>query len=77
MQSSEHSLTLADRIEETGHALTARELSQYLSVSTVTIFKLAAARRISSFRVGLFDPRRIATWLRRRECGGELSRRVV
>lgn len=59
-------MSLADQIEKIGRALTARELSKYLSVSTVTIFKLAAAGRIPSFRVGgcvRFDPRRVATWL--------------
>jgi len=42
-------MSLADQIEKIGRALTARELSKYLSVSTVTIFKLAAAGRIPSF----------------------------
>jgi excisionase family DNA binding protein len=69
-------MSLADQIEKIGRALTARELSKYLSVSTVTIFKLPAAGRIPSFRVGVcvrFDPRRVATWFRRGECGGDLS----
>jgi len=36
-------MSIADQIEKIGRALTTRELSKYLSVSTVTIFKLAAA----------------------------------
>jgi excisionase family DNA binding protein len=60
-------LTLADRIEKSGHALTADELSKVLSVSRITIFKQAKAGRIPSFRIGTcvrFDPRTVAQWLR-------------
>jgi excisionase family DNA binding protein len=69
MQSSEFSvpITLADRIEQTGRALTAEQLAKLLSVSRVTIFKQAAAGRIPSFRIGTcvrFDPRAVAMWLR-------------
>jgi excisionase family DNA binding protein len=66
-------MSLADQIEKIGRALTAKELSKLLSVSQVTIFKLAAAGRLPHFRIGTcirFDPRRIANWLRRGECGG-------
>lgn len=59
--------SLADQIEQTGHALTAKELSVLLAVSRITIFKHAKAGRIPSFRIGTcvrFDPRAIATWLR-------------
>jgi len=69
-------VSIADQIEKIGRALTARELSKYLSVSTVTIFKLASAGRIPSFRMGgcvRFDPRRVATWLRSGECGAVVS----
>ena len=61
------SLTLADRIERIGRALTAKELAQMLSVSTITIFKQAKAGRIPCFRIGTcvrFDPRAVANWLR-------------
>jgi excisionase family DNA binding protein len=61
-------LTLADRIERFGRALTASELAEMLSVSRITIFKQAKAGRIPSFRIGTcvrFDPRAIAQWLRR------------
>jgi excisionase family DNA binding protein len=60
-------MTLADKIEKFGRALTAGELSELLNVSKVTVFKLAAAGRIPSFRVGTcvrFDPRAVANWLR-------------
>jgi len=61
-------LFLADRIEQIGRALTANELAEMLTVSRITIFKLAKAGRIPSFRVGTcvrFDPRSVAQWLRR------------
>ena len=61
-------LSLADRIERIGRALTANELAEMLTVSKITIFKLAKAGRIPSFRVGTcvrFDPRSVAQWLRR------------
>jgi excisionase family DNA binding protein len=61
-------LTLADRVERMGRALTANELAEMLAVSKITIFKHAKAGRIPSFRVGTcvrFDPRSVAQWLRR------------
>ena len=60
--------SLPDRIEQFRHALTAVQLAQLLAVSRITIFKLAKAGRIPSFRVGVcvrFDPRAIAVWLRK------------
>jgi excisionase family DNA binding protein len=63
----ENRLTLADRIERSERALTAEDLATLLAVSKVTIFKLAKAGRIPSFRIGTcvrFDPRAVATWLR-------------
>jgi excisionase family DNA binding protein len=59
--------SLADLIEQTGHALTADELARVLSVSRITIFKQAKAGRIPSFRIGTcvrFDPCAVAQWLR-------------
>ena len=59
--------SLADRIEKMGHALTADELAPLLSVSRITIFKHARARRIPSFRIGTcvrFDPSAVAQWIR-------------
>jgi excisionase family DNA binding protein len=66
--SSTEPLSLADRIERIGRALTANELAEMLSVSKITIFKQAKAGRIPSFRIGTcvrFDPRSVAQWLRR------------
>jgi excisionase family DNA binding protein len=61
-------MSIADQIEKTGHALTAEDLAEVLSVSKVTIFKQAAAGRIPCFRIGTcvrFDPRAVANWLRK------------
>ena len=61
-------LSLADRIERMGRALTADELASMLTVSKVTIFKQAKAGRIPSFRIGTcvrFDPKSVGTWLRK------------
>jgi excisionase family DNA binding protein len=61
-------LSLADRIERMGRALTADELARMLTVSKVTIFKQAKAGRIPSFRIGTcvrFDPKSVGTWLRK------------
>jgi excisionase family DNA binding protein len=66
--SSTEPLSLADRIERIGRALTANELAEMLTVSKITIFKQAKAGRIPSFRIGTcvrFDPRSVAQWLRR------------
>ena len=60
-------LSLADRIERIGRALTAAELASMLTVSRITIFKQAKAGRIPSFRIGTcvrFDPKTVAQWLR-------------
>jgi excisionase family DNA binding protein len=60
--------SLPDQIERIPHALTATELAQRLAVSRITVFKLAKAGRIPCFRIGTcvrFDPRVVATWLRR------------
>jgi excisionase family DNA binding protein len=49
-------------------ALTAKELAEMLNVSKGTIFKLAAAGRIPSFRIGTavrFDGRLVIEWLRK------------
>jgi excisionase family DNA binding protein len=61
-------ITLADRIELFGRAMTATQLAALLSVSRIIIYKLAKKNRIPSFRVGTcvrFDPRAVATWLRK------------
>jgi excisionase family DNA binding protein len=59
--------SLADQIESYRHALKAAELAEVLSVSRITVFKLAKSGRIPSFRVGTcvrFDPSAVAKWLR-------------
>ena len=61
--------TLADQIASFKGALTARQLSEILSISAVTIFKLAKRGTLPSFRVGScvrFCPRTVADWLRTR-----------
>ena len=53
-------------------ALTAKQLAGVLNISPKTVFKLAKAGRIPSFRVGTavrFDPRLIVDWLRRQRTG--------
>jgi excisionase family DNA binding protein len=64
-----HAKSLPDQIERISHALTATELAEWLAVSRITVFKLAKAGRIPSFRIGTcvrFDPREVAKWLRQR-----------
>jgi len=63
----ETNLSLADQIAMTGHALTADELGTLLTISRATIFRMAKAGRIPSFRIGTcvrFDPCAVAKWLR-------------
>ena len=60
--------SLADLIEQTGHALNANELALILGMSHQTIFRLAKQNRLPSFRVGTcvrFDPFSVAKWLRK------------
>ena len=60
-------IALVERIERTGHALTADDLAGLLSVSRITVFKHAKAGRIPSFRIGTsvrFCPKAVANWLR-------------
>ena len=61
-------MSLPDRIERIGRALTADELASMLTVSRITIFKQAKAGRIPSFRIGTcvrFDPTSVARWPRK------------
>ncbi len=53
-------------------AMTAKEVAEMLSVSPKTIFKLARAGRIPSFRIGTavrFDGRLVIDWLRQQRRG--------
>jgi excisionase family DNA binding protein len=61
--------TIADRLEADGHALTTNELSDLLSISKVTLYKMVKSGSLPSFRVGIcvrFDPHVIAAWIRER-----------
>src|SRR5258708_40167760 len=60
-------LSLADRLEKFGRALTATQLASLLAVSRIVIYKLAKSNRLPSFRIGTcvrFDPKAVAIWLR-------------
>jgi len=62
-------VSIAEQIENIGRALTAEDLAALLSVSKITIYKLAAAGMIPSFKIGTlvrFDPKAIAAWVRSR-----------
>jgi excisionase family DNA binding protein len=62
-------VTIADQIERFQGALTARQLSELLSVSAVTVFKMAKSGRLPCLRIGAsvrFCPASIARWLRER-----------
>jgi len=66
--SSGETMSLPERIERIGRALTANELASMLTVSRITIFKQAKGGRIPSFRIGTcvrFDPKTVAQWLRK------------
>jgi excisionase family DNA binding protein len=45
-------VALADRIELFGSAMTAKQLSALLAVSTIIIYKLAKAGRLPCFKIG-------------------------
>jgi excisionase family DNA binding protein len=59
--------SLPEQLEKIAHALTAKNLAQLLQVSEVTVYKLAKANKLPSFRIGTavrFDPSAVARWLR-------------
>jgi excisionase family DNA binding protein len=59
--------SLPQRIEEIRRAMTATEVAELLAVSPITVYKMAKAGRLPSFRIGTsvrFDPRAVAEWLR-------------
>jgi len=59
--------SLPQRIEGIRRAITASEVAALLSISPITVYKMAKAGRMPSFRVGTavrFDPRALAEWLR-------------
>jgi excisionase family DNA binding protein len=62
-------LTLTKKIaRDIKGALTAKQLAEMLNISPKTVFKMAKAGRIPSFRVGSavrFDARHVIDWLRK------------
>jgi excisionase family DNA binding protein len=62
-------LTLTKKIaRDIKGALTAKQLAGMLNISPKTVFKMAKAGRIPSFRVGSavrFDARHVIDWLRK------------
>jgi excisionase family DNA binding protein len=63
-------MSIPEKIEQTGRAITAKELAHYLSLPKVTVYKHARAGKIPCFRIGTvvrFDPHTIAAWLRAHE----------
>ena len=72
-QAEIETLTLTKKIARGAKgALTAKQLAELLNISPKTIFKMAKAGRIPSFRIGTavrFDARLIVDWLRRQRTG--------
>ncbi len=59
--------SLPQQIEEIKGAMTAREVAAFLAISPITVYKMAKAGRLPSFRIGTavrFDSRAVAEWLR-------------
>jgi excisionase family DNA binding protein len=62
--------SLADYLSNLDHCLQAPELARILGIHRITVYKLAAAGEIPSFRIASavrFDPRAVAKWLRSQE----------
>jgi excisionase family DNA binding protein len=60
-------MSIADSLEQFDRCLTAVEVARLLGVHKLTVYRLAAAGRIPSFRIATavrFDPRAIAKWMR-------------
>jgi excisionase family DNA binding protein len=68
LQRKRERLSIAEELSHIEGATTADRLAKILGVSKITIFKMAKAGRIPSFRVGTcvrFDPRKVADWVRK------------
>ena len=67
LESSNYKLrSIASRVNNIHHALTANELAELLQMSRITILRRAKRGTIPSFRVGScvrFDPAAISKWL--------------
>ena len=64
--------SLPEQIEQIARALTAPEVAKYLNVDKLTIYRLAKAGVIPSFRIASsvrFDPKSVAKYLRSHEVG--------
>jgi excisionase family DNA binding protein len=60
---------LADSLEGKSQALLVTDVAELLSISERQVYKLVAAHRIPSFKIGgsiRFDPFAISTWLRQK-----------
>ena len=61
--------TLADRIAETDHALSVKELCALLGMGRNAVYEMAGDGRLPSIKIGVnlrFDPAITAAWLRER-----------
>lgn len=59
--------SIVDYLSSLDHCLQAPELARILGIHRITVYKLAAAGEIPSFRIASavrFDPRVVAQWLR-------------
>lgn len=59
-------MTIAEQIQQSNHALTARELARLLNVHRLTIYRNVKAGRLKCFYVGAsirFEPKAVAEWL--------------
>jgi len=59
----------AEQIERIPHALTVREMTEFLQVSDQTIYRMIGEHTVPFFLVRgsyRFDPKKIAEWLRKR-----------
>ena len=59
--------SIADHLSQLDHCLQAPELARILGIHRITVYKLAAAGEIPSFKIASavrFDPRAIARWMR-------------
>jgi excisionase family DNA binding protein len=72
-QAEVETLTLTKKIARGAKgALTAKQLAEMLNINRKTVFKMAKAGRIPSFRIGTsirFDARLIVDWLRKQRRG--------
>jgi excisionase family DNA binding protein len=73
LQRKRERLSIAEELSHIEGAITADRLAKILCVSKITIFKMAKAGRIPSFRVGTcvrFDPRKVVGF---EKCNTEAS----